>query len=276
MNAIKRFFLNDTNILVLILINAIIIFLQGFRPSEINQEYLHLCLLVDDVLSIIFMIEVIVKSRHYGWKPYIQSGWNKLDVFLVALSVPPLMLYFFAVSNVQVGFLLIFRVFRVFKFFRFVKFFPDMDHIIRSVRLAINASFSVLAGFILLVFIISIMSCYFYQNLAPQYFGNPILSFYSIFKVFTVEGWNTIPDDICKNPSVSYTTAFFTKTYFVVILFLGGIYGLSIVNSIFVDAMVSDNNEELEAHVNKIEHEMENLNKKLDQIVSLIEKQKNE
>lgn len=276
MHAIKRFFLNDKNILVLILINAIIIFLQGFPPTEINQEYLHLFLLIDDILSIIFLVEVIVKSRHYGWKEYIKSDWNKLDVFLVALSVPPLMLYFFSVNNVQVGFLLIFRVFRVFKFFRFVKFFPDMDHIIRSVRLAINASFSVLAGFILLVFIISIMSCYFYQNLAPQYFGNPVLSFYSIFKIFTVEGWNTIPDEICKNPNVSYTTAFFTKTYFVVLLFLGGIYGLSIVNSIFVDAMVSDNNEELEEHVNKIEDEMKNLHRKLDRIVSIIEKKQDE
>lgn len=276
MNAIKRFFLNDKNILALILINAIIIFLQGFPPTEINQEYLHLCLLIDDILSIVFLIEVLIKSRHYGWKEYIKSDWNKLDVFLVALSVPPLMLYFFSVNNVQVGFLLIFRVFRVFKFFRFVKFFPDMDHIIRSVRLAINASFSVLAGFILLVFIISIMSCYFYQNLAPQYFGNPVLSFYSIFKIFTVEGWNTIPDEICKNPNVSYTTAFFTKTYFVVLLFLGGIYGLSIVNSIFVDAMVSDNNEELEEHVNKIEDEMKNLHRKLDRIVSIIEKKQDE
>jgi voltage-gated sodium channel len=41
----------------------------------------------------------------------------------------------------------------------------------------------------------------------------------------------------------------------------GGILGLSIVNSIFVDAMVSDNNDELE---NKIDL----LNKKIDKLLT--------
>ncbi len=276
MNLIRRFFLNDSNILALVLLNAIVIFLQGFRPTEIDKEYLHLFMLIDDIISIIFLVELVVKSRYYGWKNYIESNWNKLDVLLVGLSVPPLLLYAFAVDGTHLGFFMIFRVLRVFKFFRFVKFFPDMDHIIRSVRLAIKASFSVLAGFVLLVFIIAIMSCYFYQELAPEYFGNPILSCYSIFKIFTIEGWNTIPDQICEKPDVDLFTAFMTKTYFVVLLFMGGIYGLSIVNSIFVDAMVSDNNEELEHQVKGIEKEMQQLHTKIDKIVSIIENQNNE
>lgn len=44
------------------------------------------------------------------------------------------------------------------------------------------------------------------------------------------------------------------------ILITGGIFGLSLVNSIFVDAMVQDNNDELEKKVDL-------LNKKIDRLL---------
>ena len=39
--------------------------------------------------------------------------------------------------------------------------------------------------------------------------------------------------------------AVFAKVYFSILLFMGGIIGMSLVNSIFVDAMVADNNDEV-------------------------------
>ena len=41
--------------------------------------------------------------------------------------------------------------------------------------------------------------------------------------------------------------------YFIFVVFSGGIFGLSLVNSIFVDAMVSDNNDELEKKIDNLE-----------------------
>ena len=55
------------------------------------------------------------------------------------------------------------------------------------------------------------------------------------------------------------------RIYFVLILILGGIIGLSLVNSIFVDAMVSDNNDELEDKVKQ-------LNDKIDLLTDEIRK----
>lgn len=43
-----------------------------------------------------------------------------------------------------------------------------------------------------------------------------------------------------------------TTLYFVLILLIGGIFGLSLVNSIFVDAMVSDNTVELDKWVESL------------------------
>jgi len=275
MNPLKKVFLNDRIILALISINAVIIFLQGFPIKTIGLETHHTLMLVDDIISGCFLVEIFVKGRHFGFKEYLKSTWNKFDVVLILLSLPPLIARLFIdYETANIGFLLVFRVFRVFKFFRFIQFFPQVEHIFNSIREAMRASFVVLIGFFLFVFIMSILSCYMYQNIAPEYFGDPIVSYYTMFKVFTIEGWNTIPETINASGKVNIYEAFFTKLYFIIILVFGGVIGLSIVNSIFVDAMVSDNNDELEQQVDGIKEDVERLENKVDRILNLLEEQK--
>jgi voltage-gated sodium channel len=90
-----------------------------------------------------------------------------------------------------------------------------------------------------------------YKDISPDYFSTPLKALFSTFKVFTVEGWNVIPESITQNQSGFAEVL--TNGYFVFILLTGGIFGLSLVNSIFVDAMVSDNNDELEEKINQLE-----------------------
>jgi len=47
--------------------------------------------------------------------------------------------------------------------------------------------------------------------------------------------------------------------YFIVILLSGGIFGLSLINAIFVDAMVSDNNDVLEKKVDELTEKINQL-----------------
>jgi voltage-gated sodium channel len=82
---------------------------------------------------------------------------------------------------------------------------------------------------------------------APQFFGNPALSIYSIFRVFTLEGWNDIPDAIAANSS--WMLAIVARIYFVVAVTIGGLLGLSLANAVFVDEMTMDNTDELEAKI---------------------------
>jgi voltage-gated sodium channel len=45
----------------------------------------------------------------------------------------------------------------------------------------------------------------------------------------------------------------------VLLLIAGGIIGMSLINSIFVDAMVSDNNDELEKKIDRLEKKIDQL-----------------
>jgi len=153
--------------------------------------------------------------------------------------------------------MLVFRVLRAFKSFRFLKFIPGIEHLMIGIQRALKASLIVLFGLIIYIFIIGIFSFYIFHTSAPECFGNPLTSLYSIFKIFTIEGWFDIPEQVTKG----YTpvSAFFTYFYFIFILLTGGIFGLSLVNSIFVDAMVSDNNDELEVKIDKLDAKISKL-----------------
>ena len=42
--------------------------------------------------------------------------------------------------------------------------------------------------------ILSLTATYIFHDEAPEEFGNPARSFYSMFRIFTVEGWHEFPD----------------------------------------------------------------------------------
>jgi voltage-gated sodium channel len=251
---IKKLFLNEKIILILILMNSVTIFVSGFEISPNNRFILSL---TDNLITGLFIAEIIVKFQEFGIKNYFKSNWNKFDFILVALSFPTLIAFIGNLEITSFSFLLVFRVMRVFKSFRFLKFIPGIEHLVKGIRRALKASIVVLIGFVIYIFIIGIFSFYLFKEISPDYFGNPLNSLYSIFKIFTIEGWYEIPEQLTRG--LSSTTSFFTYMYFIFVVTSGGIFGLSLVNSIFVDAMVSDNNDELENKIDLLDQKIDKL-----------------
>ncbi|MCZ2130712.1 MAG: ion transporter [Bacteroidia bacterium] len=259
MNKIKHLFLKDPFILTLIVLNALLIFIEESFPAIQWFDY------VENLFTLVFIIEIIIKIRHYGIGTYLSGTWNRLDFILVLLSIPSLATLFYDHQLMHINVLLTFRIFRVFKAFRLFKFLPNADSFIVSVKRALNASYIVLVGFFILIFIVALITTTMYKDVAPEYFGSPIHSFYTIFQIFSIEGWYEIPNHIAEKSS--NLVAFMTKLYFSVLLFVGGILGFSLVNSIFVDAMVSDNNDDLEEKVAQLREEIQSLNSKIDFLI---------
>ena len=253
MKPLNTFFLNERNIMIIILLNSITIFIEGFDnlPFLVTEVFG----VLDHVFTLIFCLELIIELKHFGWKEYIKSGWNRLDILLVALSVPSLFVALASPHDLNFEFFLVLRLCRVFKFFRFIRFVPGIEHLISGIKRAMKSSVLVLFSFFILILVLSMLTCFIFKQVSPEYFGNPLLSWYSIFKIFTVEGWYEIPDSIALKSTP--LVAFFARFFFSALLIVGGILGLSLVNSIFVDSMVSDSNLGLE---NKIDE----LNKKID------------
>lgn len=256
----KNIFTSERSILLVILLNTVILFLQeiGFKSPTIN--------VIDAACTVFFIIEMVMKHIQLGVRGYWASGWNRMDGILVILSIPALISYFVPAHLLDLSILLILRVLRVFRLFRLAHIFPNFNDTMRGLGKALQDSFPIFCAFLILILMVSLFNCAFFKDVAPKYFGTPWDSIYSTFRLCTVEGWYEIPDAL----SVGLTPGkvAFVRIYFVLILIAGGIIGLSLVNSIFVDAMVSDNNDALEMEVKQ-------LNEKIDLLTEEIRKLQN-
>lgn len=267
MKRLKAYFLNDWWILFLIIVNTLFIFWEEFGVEGAWIDW------VEAFFTFAFIFEMYVKIQHYSFKGYLKNGWNQFDFILVILSLPSLLALFNFDVSLTFNLFLVFRIFRVFKVFRLFKFLPNADNFVSSVKRAIKASYIILFGFFILIFVVALVSTTFYRTIAPEYFNNPMQSLYTIFRLFSIEGWYEIPDLIAERTNA--TIGFWTKFYFSVLLLVGGILGLSLVNSIFVDAMVSDNTDDLEQEVAELKSSIHDLHQKIDILVAEKEELKN-
>ena len=219
-----------------------------------NQE--STLVIIDSFFTLLFVIEAMVKIQVKGFAKYWSEGWNRFDFILVLLALPSCINVFgefIPGTNV----LLSLRTLRAFKAFRMLQFIPNIENLLRGINLAFKASYLVTIGMIILLLVFSIITTFLFGNAAPQYFGNPALSVYSIFRLFTIEGWYDMPEAIAVNGGT--VMAVFARIYFSILLFLGGIIGMSLVNSIFVDAMAADNNDEVLDKLTQIEMKLEQM-----------------
>ena len=237
--------------LVLVLINTGIIFVSGFIP---NQE--GALLIVDTLFTLLFLFEAVVKIRVQGFSEYWSDGWNRFDFIIVLIALPSCINVFGPVLP-GTSILLSLRTMRAFKSFRLLKFVPNVESLLNGIKLAFKASYIVAIGLIVLLLVFSIVTTFLFGSSAPQYFGNPALSVYSIFRLFTIEGWYDMPEAIAENSGSAM--AVFARIYFSLLLFLGGIIGMSLVNSIFVDAMAADNNDEVLEKLSQLERKLDKI-----------------
>ena len=253
---LKRLFLNERFILFAVLCNAAIIFALYF-PDQYDNYWL---LALDHLFIVFFMVEVLVKLAVLKPKTYFSSAWNRFDFIIIVGSLPVLLEPFMSVPD-GASLLILLRLFRIVRLVRLMRFIPNIEQVVGGLGRALRASVFVLAALVFLNLLVAIVTCHFYAEIAPAYFGNPLVSIYSVFQLFTLEGWNEIPAAITSNPDapLSDTAIGMTRFYFAMIVVLGGIFGMSLANAIFVDEMTMDNNQELEAKVDVLLAEIREL-----------------
>ena len=255
-----HFFTDEKIVAIVISLNAIVLFLLSFDHIHDDPAWANPLSWLDNVFVVYFLLEAILKIRDLGWKKYIKDNWNRFDFAIVILSLPSLILMFDSTSQ-DFSTIFVFRIIRIARFFKFIRFIPNIEELLAGIQRAFRASIFVLIAFTIFTFVVSLISCRLFKEAAPQYFDDPIISFYSIFKIFTIEGWYEIPDTIA---AARPEYGFFIISYFIIILVIGGLFGLSIVNAIFVEEMVRDNEDDLREQVTLVDKKLNLLLKKME------------
>ena len=258
--------------ILLIVANAIVITLAYFpllRGNWILET-------LDRTITVLFIMEVIVKIGTYGGPGYFSKGWNRFDFALTALSAPSLLVGIVPLPDMS--FWLVLRLLRLARLVRLLEFVPHIDQLLAGLGRAMRASFLIMAALALMNYMLAMVTCHFFGEIVPDLFGNPFQAMYSMFQVFTIEGWNDIPAQVVaemKQAEVSVRwmnndiAVAIVQTFFATVLLLGGVLGLSLANAIFVDEMTIDNTDQLEAKIVSLQH-------RLDQIHQLLQTRLNE
>jgi len=233
---LKRLFLNERAMLTAIIINAVVIFALYF-PEFKNNWWL---LAIDHAFILFFLVEVIVKLIVLKPKAYFAAGWNRFDFIIVLGSLPVFLEGLFPIPEAT-GLLILLRLFRLVRLVRFLRFIPNIEQVMAGLGRAIKASVFVLGVLVFLNFMLAIITCHFYAEAAPEYFGNPLVSIYN---------------------SDSAMTTGFTRFYFAFVV-IGGIFGMSLANAVFIDEMMMDNNQELEDKVDTLVEEIRALREEI-------------
>lgn len=258
-NMLKKLLLNDKFILSVILLNSCIIYAQ---VSGYENVYIGI---LDLTCTLIFLMEMIFKQKELGISEYWQDGWNKLDGTLVILSLPSVAALFVPNDYTGLSILLIFRLLRVLRFFRVLHFFPNFSKVIQGFKRAMSESYAILLSFLVIIIIFGLLNCSLFKEADPEHFQTPLRSIYAVFQICTVEGWYEIPNTLAQYYGASTVTAELVRLYFCALLILGGIIGMSFINSIFVDAMVADNNDETIDKLEEIQKSIEEIKQQLNE-----------
>ncbi|HCU87201.1 MAG TPA: hypothetical protein DGP39_06695, partial [Verrucomicrobiales bacterium] len=246
----NHWIISESLILLAIGINAAVLVLDGF--PNIHAKAGGWLNYVDFTCLLYFILEACLKIRTLSFNGYWAQGWNKFD-FLIVLGSAPLLLQPFIDSNLD-GFSIL-LIGRMLRFLRIMRFVPNGEKIWGGVVRAIKASAAVFLTLAVLNIILAMGANVLFGAIAPDYFGDPIKAAYSLFKVFTIEGWYEIPDAL-DQAGLDASVVGMVKAYFIIAVLCGGILGLSLANAVFVDEMTADNNDKLEEMVSELRSEM--------------------
>lgn len=259
MNRPSRFLIQESTVLFMIVLNAGALFFNAFpviREMAGGHDTRNVLFWIDYLCVIYFLVEAFLKIRLDGWKTYWLSGWNRFDFLVVLGSMPSLLDPWIDFKGFSV--ILVLRLARLFRFFRVFRFIPNGNMIWDGIVRALRVSVAVMMMLFTLNLIFGLGATMLFSELPnhEKYFGDPITSMYSMFKVFTVEGWYNVPDELAEgSKSMFWTVA--VRTYFVVAVIVGGVVGLSLTNAVFVNEVTAGNTHRLAETIQALKSEIE-------------------
>ena len=244
--------LTEPVVLAMIALNGAAVFLDAF-PS-VHARHGSTLFWVDYGCLLYFVAEMAARMvRRGGFGGYWAfSGWNRFDFVIVAVSLPTL----FAPLFPSLDHFAVLSAGRVLRFARLLRFVPDALNLWAGLKRALKASVAVFCVLAMMNLLFALGAMALFGDVAPAYFGDPARAMYTLFKVFTIEGWYEVPEAIAETSARGAWWVGAVKAYFVVAVLCGGLLGLSLANAVFVDEMTADNTRRVEALVAELTEEV--------------------
>ena len=240
-----------------VVIASLIVFFTQHLYAQHLFKYIDVCLVV------YFLLEFCLKVRLLSWNKYFKSKSCQFDFTLLVISILIL-----PISDLDS--IIYLRIFRLISVIRIFKIIPNGSQVLAGVSRAIKSSKAILILLFSLLCFFSLIGFILFSNSVPEYFSTPLTSLNTVFEIFTIENWGALPDSIDKTNQPFLHAA--VNTFTITVLVVGGFIAVSLANAVFVDELVSDNNDELKQEVLHLREENREIKQLLLELKSKIEK----
>ncbi len=214
-------------IIAVILVNAVIL---GAMATDVTPATMRLLHTLDLICLAIFVIEIALKFAVMRFSMF-RDPWNVFDFIIVGIALLP-----------ASGPLSVLRALRVLRIMRLVTAIPSMRRVVTGMFAAIPGGASVAAVLFVMYYCAAIIAVKLFRDVSPQHFGDLGTTFFTLFKMMTLEGWPDIADDvIAKSPNA--------WIFFVTFIILTTFTTLNLLFGIIVDAMNQTREEEEQAEL---------------------------
>jgi voltage-gated sodium channel len=226
MGAIERI-VNDSRfqwfIIILILVNAAIL---GMMTLELPPATLAVLDFLDNICLAIFCVEIAMKLVVMREK-FFYEGWNVFDIVVVVIALLP-----------ASGALSVLRALRVLRLLRLATAVPSMRRVINGMFAALPGGASVAGVLFIMYYVAAIIGVTLFKETVPQHFGDIGTTFFTLFKMMTLEGWPDIASVVMEQHPRAWV-------FFVVFIIFTTFTTLNLLFGIIVDAMEKAKEEEV-------------------------------
>ncbi len=253
-------------IMFIIILNCIVLFLHSF--NRYHGYYLTLEW-ADHFCTILFVIELSVNIYERGWA-YLKNPWHLFDAFIILVCLITFIIFILHMNDLipDLEYLLVARILRVFKFYRLFEGSVNVKSMFKALGKGLKASLYVVGAFLVYNFVVSLISYYIFHEYSPQYYENGLLSFYTTFKAFTGQAFEIADSMTFESP----ITIFFVKLYFILVVISGGIIGLSLINTIFINEVTGEHAKETQKEILVLNEKLISMEESLKRIEAKIVK----
>lgn len=281
---IKSFLYEHLNMVIVILSTVVAILLVLANVAQ--KDLMAGLLFADALFTVVFLIEIALKIFEAGRKYFFIEAsedtafllkldwWNITDAVVVLLSITSIFMLkdeYQLLSGMYA--MIILRVVRLLKLLRLLKIFKRyLANLFEGIRHALIRSLPIIIIFAIcltfLGFILYLLSAQL--GIGEQFFKDPITSVFSLFQLFTYDGWHTIPETISSECVKRWQGIWWVDTAvrigFCALVFAGGIVGVALLNSVFVDGMMlrDKSDEDRTRRLNELNRKIEEISTKLD------------
>lgn len=210
-------------IIGVIIFNAVIL---GLLTQDLTPPVRALLGFLDDVCLAIFSIEIVMKLAVQRGR-FFRDGWNIFDMIVVGIALTP-----------SSGPLSVLRALRVLRVMRLATAVPSMRRVLNGMFAALPGGASVAGILFILYYVAAIIGTTMFGQDVPEFFGSIGTTFFTLFQLMTLEGWNTIAQAVMEYQPNAWP-------FFVVFIVFTNFTTLNLLFGIIVDAMEAAKEEEV-------------------------------